>query len=45
MVSSEVFHSYDDPSEKASDLKKVVKIELRLLGSMALLIARLSKHE
>lgn len=33
------------PLERLSDLKKGVKMELCLLGSMALLIARLSKHE
>ena len=33
------------PLGRLSDLKKVVKMELRLLGSTALLIARLSKHE
>lgn len=33
------------PLGRLPDLKKVIKMELRLLGSVALLIARISKHE
>lgn len=33
------------PLGRFSDLKKVVKMELQLLGSATLLIARLSKYE